>query len=107
MAGERPGPARIDQYNDLLATLRLYINWRHVTRQQKTLFADAVDAAVGAPMAERWWDWPTCAICPNPVELRDGRWLDLRGRNVQSQPVSWAEQLGLTPAHVHRVETAL
>jgi hypothetical protein len=56
-------------YEDLLASLWLYINWRFVTKQltteQKELFADAVDASharanaddpdLGPYSVERWW----------------------------------------------------
>lgn len=97
-----------DKYADLLRAIRLHINWRHVTRQltteQKNLFADAIDAAAGKPTAERWWsEWPSCAVCGNPVEPGPaGRWLDLRGRTRQEDPVNWAG-VGLTPAHAHVV----
>jgi hypothetical protein len=59
------------RYEDLLASIWLYIDWPYVTRQlttvQKELFADAVDAhgrrvaeregaGWGEPTAvERWW----------------------------------------------------
>lgn len=94
-------------YADLLATLWLYVNWRHVTRQltteQKRLFADAVDASSDGPVAERWWDWPSCTVCTQPVEERDGRWFDLRGLPGQAEPINWAG-VGLTPPHTHTVE---
>lgn len=99
--------AQRDRYADLLATLWLYVNWRHVTRQltteQKRLFADAVDASSDGPVAERWWDWPSCAVCTQPVEERDGRWFDLRGMPGQAEPVNWAG-VGLTLPHAHTVE---
>lgn len=56
-----------DEYVDLLGAIWLYIKWRYVTKQltteQKTLFADAVDAWSARmndvedwqPVAERWW----------------------------------------------------
>lgn len=61
----------LKQYQDLLHSIWLYINWRHVTRQlttvQKELFADSVDAASKRenedgfepwkPVADRWWTW--------------------------------------------------
>lgn len=57
----------VGPYEDLLASVWLYIGWRYVTRQitteQKELFADSVDRShershdgIGEPsMAERWW----------------------------------------------------
>jgi hypothetical protein len=56
-------------YEDLLASIWLYVNWRYVTKQlttpQKEMFADAVDASharmnaddpdLGAGPADRWW----------------------------------------------------
>lgn len=58
-----------ERYEQLLAALWLYVDWRFVTTQltsdQKTLFADSVDAAVGAnlapdgqpqPVSDRWWE---------------------------------------------------
>jgi hypothetical protein len=62
-------PEPPDPYEDLLASLWLYINWYFVTRQlttpQKELFADAVDAfharanaedpGNDAQPVERWW----------------------------------------------------
>lgn len=99
------------QYVDLLGSLWLYLDWRYVTRQltteQKVLFADAVDASSDAgPVAERWWDWPSCTVCTQPVEpAPEGGWLDLRGRPYQPDPVNWAG-VGLTPPHAHAVEVA-
>lgn len=60
---------RLQEYEDLLGSIWLYIKWRYVTQQlttiQKELFADAVDAHSRRlnednyedwkPVAERWW----------------------------------------------------
>lgn len=59
----------VEQLQDLLGSIWLYVNWRYVTKQlttgQKELWADAVDADVMAgqiedgeeprPVADRWW----------------------------------------------------
>ena len=95
-------------YVDLLGSIHLHIRWRHVTRQltteQKRLFADAVDLDAQRgdepPVAERWWDWPTCEVCQAPVEARGGFWFDIHGRAGQDQPVNWAG-VGPTPTHAH------
>lgn len=56
-------------YEDLLASIWLYVKWHYVTRQlttpQKELFADAIDAHharanaedpdLNAPPVDRWW----------------------------------------------------
>lgn len=40
----------IEEYEDLLLTIYLHVNWRSVTRQmtteEKELFADSVDASI-------------------------------------------------------------
>ena len=55
--------AERSQYLDLLGQIWIYVHWRYVTRQltteQKTLWADAVDAS-GDPedrglTVDRWW----------------------------------------------------
>lgn len=51
------------QYRELLGCIRLYVNWRYVTKQltteQKELWADAVDAfgdpECPGPGVDRWW----------------------------------------------------
>ena len=50
------------EYQDLLASIWLYVKWRYVTKQltteQKEMWADAVEAASDpeAPtVADRWW----------------------------------------------------
>jgi hypothetical protein len=94
---------------DLLDSIRLYIDWRYVTRQltteQKQLLADTVDQEAcrngEEPSAERWWDWPPCEVCTAPVEERDGGWFDVHGKAAQDIPINWAG-VGLTPAHAHR-----
>lgn len=99
---------------DLVSALELYIDWRSVTRQlttdQRLLLADLVDAwyeAAGEEhRAERWWDWPSCTVCRNPVEADGDRWLDLRGRHRQDMAINWAG-VGLTPAHDHRAEAVV
>jgi len=59
----------VEQLQDLLGSIWLYVDWRYVTKQltteQKELWANAVDADVMAgqiedgeephPVAERWW----------------------------------------------------
>lgn len=52
-----------DSLRDMLGAIWLYVDWRYVTRQltteQKTLWADAVDAfgdeADSGAKADRWW----------------------------------------------------
>jgi hypothetical protein len=56
-------PAVLKAYRELLGSIWLYIDWRSVTRHlttdQKNLFADAVDTSGDPndrePRAERWW----------------------------------------------------
>jgi hypothetical protein len=75
LTGSRPRPAlpADRDYEDLLGSIWLYIDWRYVTKQlttrQKELFADAVDRDVmrdvmrdqeedgdePRPVADRWW----------------------------------------------------
>ena len=53
--------AQLARYRDLLGSIWLYVNWRHVTTQltteQKELWADAVDACgeAGDSPVDRWW----------------------------------------------------
>jgi hypothetical protein len=62
-----PAPTRED-FEDLLGSISLYLNWRYVTKQlttpQKEMFADAADAWAERLLAaedepagrvERWW----------------------------------------------------
>jgi len=67
LASLKPGEATA--YQELLASVWLYIKWEYVTRQltteQKDLFADAIDASharanaedpeLGAIPVDRWW----------------------------------------------------
>lgn len=50
--------AERDAFCELLADIFLYIDWRYITKQQtteqRTLFADVVDAALTST-ADRWW----------------------------------------------------
>lgn len=71
LAAGAPGPYTAP-FEDLLASIWLYIDWRYVTRQlttpQKNLLADAIDAshrrtAAGegpayglSALADRWWE---------------------------------------------------
>lgn len=98
---------QLAQLTDLLATIELYVNWRYVTHQltteQKILWADAIDSARPG-RAERWWDWPSCTVCGNPVERGDdGLWRDLRRETEQYHQVNWAGR-GLTPPHRHTAQ---
>lgn len=53
----------IESYQDLLASIQLYINWKYVTKQltskQKELFAKSIEASVKRagddPFVDRWW----------------------------------------------------
>jgi hypothetical protein len=100
------------ELHDLLHCLWLYLRWRFVTTrlttEQKILFADAIDESSRRngedPIAERWWDWPSCEICRCPVEPDPenvGRWLDLWGSRSQIDEINWAG-VGTTPPHFHR-----
>lgn len=44
---------------DVLASVWLYIDWRHVTQQlttrQRDAFANVIDEHSGSPSADRWW----------------------------------------------------
>lgn len=65
-AAEAEAVAR--RYQDVLGAIWLYVDWRYVTKQltteQKTLWADAVDAfgeeADSGGKADRWWERLPC-----------------------------------------------
>lgn len=69
------------RYQELLADVWLYIDWRWVTKQlttdQKELFADAVDADLNRsgdpdPKSDRWWRDDAAALSPaKPTEKND------------------------------------
>ena len=69
------------RYQELLADIWLYIDWRWVTKQlttdQKELFADAVDADLNRsgdpdPKSDRWWRDDAAALSPaKPTEKDD------------------------------------
>jgi hypothetical protein len=50
-----------ERFDELLASVALYIDWRYVTKnlttEQRELFADAIERDAGEPVsyAERWW----------------------------------------------------
>jgi hypothetical protein len=59
-----PGVTRLPsgrEYDGLLSSIVLYIDWRYVTKnlttEQRELFADAVERDAGEPVSyvERWW----------------------------------------------------
>lgn len=67
MADSTPPPPPQEQFENLLGTISLHVNWRSITRymttEQRELFADAVDA------------WSRRLNADDPDELdRQPRW---------------------------------